>query len=106
LANTDFSIYKNFKPSERVTLQFRFEFFNLFNKAQFRTDGITTDIQNNSGGLACNAGNITDSGSPCFNHAVDTIGWSYAANGNVNNFGRVTNDKGPREIQYALKISF
>jgi hypothetical protein len=104
LANTDFSIYKNFKPTERVTMQFRFEFFNLFNKAQFRTDSINANIQDNNGGFACTAKVITDP--QCAGRALDSVIWSYAANGNLNQFGRVTNDKGPREIQYALKISF
>jgi hypothetical protein len=38
IANTDFSAYKNFKVTERVNVQFRMEFFNLFNKAQCRPD--------------------------------------------------------------------
>jgi hypothetical protein len=102
LANTDFSIYKNFKATERVTLQFRFEFFNLFNKAQFRTDSIDTNINTNA--FACTEANIGDP--RCDGHALNTLSWSFAANGNVNNFGLVRNDKGPREIQYALKINF
>jgi hypothetical protein len=104
LANTDFSIYKNFKATERVTLQFRFEFFNLFNKAQFRTDSIDTNINSNDGGFACTEANIGDA--RCVGHALNTLSWSFGANGNVNNFGLVRNDKGPREIQYALKINF
>jgi hypothetical protein len=110
LANTDFSVYKNFKAGERVTLQFRFEFYNLFNKAQFRTDSIDTNINDHA--VGCNAGNINVANSPCFGHAVDTLGWSFGANqfsGNVygnQSFGLVRNDKGPREIQYALKINF
>jgi len=101
LANTDFSLYKNFKATERVTLQFRFEFFNLFNKTQFRTDSI--DVNINTGGFACIASELGDP--RCANHAVNTIAWDQATNGN-GNFGLVRNDKGPREIQYALKINF
>jgi hypothetical protein len=33
--NTDFSAFKNFRIRERYTIQFRGEFFNLFNHAQF-----------------------------------------------------------------------
>jgi hypothetical protein len=36
LANVDFSIFKNTKIRERVTAQFRVEFFNLFNRANFQ----------------------------------------------------------------------
>jgi hypothetical protein len=110
LANTDFSLYKNFKATERITVQFRFEFFNLFNKTQFRTDSIDQNISSSS--VACTAANIASATSPCFGHAVNTLGWSFGANpfsgqayGN-SVFGQVRNDKGPREIQYALKINF
>lgn len=33
--NWDFSIYKNFPVSEKVRMQFRWEFYNLFNHTQF-----------------------------------------------------------------------
>jgi outer membrane receptor protein involved in Fe transport len=35
LFNTDFSAQKNFKPIERINLQFRAEIFNLFDQAHF-----------------------------------------------------------------------
>jgi len=42
--NLDFSVMKNTSLSERMKLQFRAEFFNLGNHAQFfNPDGITTD---------------------------------------------------------------
>ena len=110
LANTDFSLYKNFKATERVSLQFRLEFFNLFNKTQFRTDSIDTNLSTNS--IRCTDVNVVQPTSACFGHAVDTLGWSFGTNefsgqsyGNPN-FGQVRNDRGPREIQYALKINF
>jgi Carboxypeptidase regulatory-like domain len=37
--NTDFSIFKNFRLTEQFTLQFRSEFFNLWNHAQFGLTG-------------------------------------------------------------------
>jgi len=37
--NTDFSLFKNFPVTERFTLQFRSEFFNLWNHAQFGLTG-------------------------------------------------------------------
>lgn len=115
IANTDFSIYKNFKVTERVTLQFRMEFFNLFNKVQFRGNSPDiTGIESNiaDAGVACTAGNIGDATSPCFGHAVNTVGWSFGPNpadGTAyghQTFGQANTDVGPREIQYALKITF
>jgi hypothetical protein len=37
--NTDFSIIKHFIPREGMRVDFRTEFFNLFNHAQFGTPG-------------------------------------------------------------------
>lgn len=39
--NLDFSIFKNtrFGPEERLNLQFRAEFYNLFNRVQFDFPG-------------------------------------------------------------------
>jgi hypothetical protein len=43
--NTDFSAFKNFRISEDFRLQFRAEFFNLFNHAQFFLGGGGTGMQ-------------------------------------------------------------
>jgi len=125
IANTDFSAYKNFKVTERIGLQFRMEFYNLFNKTQFRAD--QDNFQLASGAVACNAGNIgiqTDpvTGEPfstlCYQHAINTVGYSFnsfvdpvnpdrtVAGVGQGNFGQITKTRGPREIQYALKITF
>jgi hypothetical protein len=42
--NIDLGIYKNFSMKERYTLQFRAEFYNLFNHANLYADGTTADI--------------------------------------------------------------
>jgi hypothetical protein len=104
IANTDFSIHKNFKIGERVKLQFRMEFFNIFNKVQFRSNSEDiTGVDNNliSSAVSCNG-----SADPvCAGHAANTVGWNFAEFGNPT-FGQVQHDKGPREIQYSLKIEF
>src|SRR6267143_107178 len=111
VANTDFSLYKNFKIREKVTMQFRMEFFNLFNKVQFLGDaqdsGNLNPVLSNSV-LACTAGNIntgTAATNACFGRPVNTTVWD-AGNTRNPSFGQVTKDRGPREIQYALKFSF
>ena len=40
LLDTDLSIDKNFKLTERVRMQFRIDLFNAFNHANFRADNI------------------------------------------------------------------
>src|SRR5207302_4177582 len=51
IAQTDFSIDKNFKATERVSIKFSLDFFNLFNKTQFRADSIGTSFA--SGATLC-----------------------------------------------------
>jgi hypothetical protein len=102
IANTDFSAYKNFKVTERVNVQFRMEFFNLFNKTQFRADQINLQLAGSA--VACTAAN------PCAGYATNTVQYNFASNGQQN-FGQAGSngspgDRGPREIQYALKIIF
>jgi hypothetical protein len=48
--NFDFALMKNTKVTERVSIQVRFEFFNIFNHAQFDPNGITTDFNSSAFG--------------------------------------------------------
>jgi hypothetical protein len=43
LVNFDFNLSKNFRITERQTLQFRAEFFNAFNHANFSVPGVNLD---------------------------------------------------------------
>ncbi len=106
-AQTDFSIRKNFKVTERVTAKFSMDFFNLFNKTQFRADQIGTSISG-SAGTDCNAANI---GKPvCAGYALNSEAWNTGLTGTGNqlssSFGAATGDRGPRQIQYGLKVEF
>jgi Carboxypeptidase regulatory-like domain/TonB-dependent Receptor Plug Domain len=81
LTNVDFSLNKNFALGERTRLQFRAEFFNLLNQAGFN-------------GFGNNAFIVT---------SLTGGGISVANNGA---FGRLNSDRGPRNIQFGLKLSF
>jgi hypothetical protein len=72
----DFSVFKNFSLTERVKLEFRTEFFNIFNhpNLQFAKSGPQNSI------------NTTTFGTP--------------------EFGFLTAARDPRQIQFALKLSF
>ncbi len=100
--NTDFAFYKNFPGlfkgkllREGMNVQFRFEFFNLFNHTNFKE--INTDYSlrsvtydNGSGDLVHNGVNAT----------------KIVAAPVVNSFGLARSDLGPREIQYSIKFTF
>jgi hypothetical protein len=115
IANTDFSIDKNFKLTERVTMKFSVDFFNFFNKTQFRGDSINTSFSNT--GVTCytttptstgDAHSINNANGPCFGYALNTLAWNPLVSSGLvqGNFGQLTNDRGPRELQYGLKIDF
>jgi Carboxypeptidase regulatory-like domain/TonB dependent receptor-like, beta-barrel len=72
----DFSLFKNFHITEKIKLEFRSEFFNVFNhpNLQFAKSGPQNSI------------NTTTFGTP--------------------EFGFLTAARDPRQIQFALKLSF
>jgi len=80
-SNVDFSINKNWRIHERCSLQFRAEMFNLFNHPNF--SGVDTFLAFQQG--------IADP--------------QYAKSTNAQ-FGYLTSNRGPREIQFGLKFSF
>ncbi|MEZ5426955.1 MAG: carboxypeptidase regulatory-like domain-containing protein [Pyrinomonadaceae bacterium] len=101
--NVDFSLYKNFNPSwltksflgEGARIQFRLEFFNLFDTVQFRGDSV--QVVYYDGNIVC--GN--DPNVPC--SPTNNVITSSGVNGN---FGQAGRTRGGREVQYALKLIF
>ncbi|MDX6531146.1 MAG: hypothetical protein QOH41_3436 [Blastocatellia bacterium] len=85
LKNVDFSLAKNWKIREKYGIQLRAEMFNLFNHSNF--NGFDPGL-----GLSPNR-----DGSGKF------LGTFTATNGN---FGRLNNDRGPRNIQFGIKFNF
>ncbi|HEX6183950.1 MAG TPA: carboxypeptidase regulatory-like domain-containing protein [Pyrinomonadaceae bacterium] len=81
LTNVDFSLNKNFALGERARLQFRAEFFNLLNQAGF----------NGFGNNAFIVSSLTGGGVSVANNGA---------------FGLLNSDRGPRNIQFGLKLSF
>jgi len=83
ISNFDFSVQKMVPVGERMRFEFRAEFFNIFNHAQFlNPDGNITD------------GNLLP---PDF-VTIDST--------NPGDFGRVKHTRDPRNIQFALKFYF
>src|SRR5205823_12299333 len=78
LKNVDFSVAKNWKIRERYGIQFRAEMFNLFNHPNFN------GFDNGLGASFNTAGQFTG-----FNNG---------------NFGKLSSDRGPRNIQFGFKF--
>ena len=76
ISNIDFSVAKNWKVKERYGVQFRTEFFNVFNHPNFRAHNASTA----GGGIENNLSNP--------------------------GFGRASSTRGPREIQFGFKFTF
>jgi hypothetical protein len=107
LADTDFSLRKNFKITERVTAKFSMDFFNLFNKTQFLPSTVSTNLSN-SGVTLCNGTSGAGSSSVCPGYANDSVRWvNSGPNSQLNSsLGQATGDRTPRNIQYGLKVEF
>ena len=84
--NVDFSVIKRFPLGEAKSVEFRAEFFNLFNRVNF--DNPVSNLNAvPSSGINQNTGQIIP--------------------GNEGDFGRITStSNNPRLIQLALKLSF
>jgi hypothetical protein len=87
--NVDFSTFKNFKLTESKVLQFRAEFFNLFNTPQFNNPSATAPLP--SATSTSLVPNITPGA------AYATI----SSAGSPTTFQRIS-----REIQLAMKFTF
>lgn len=94
---SDLAFYKNWKVKERVGIQFRAEFFNAFNHANFRGDLINNQYTGPQ--VVCGTG-AAAACSPT-NSVITSQTGSV-----VNNFGQASRTRGPREIQYAIKFTF
>ena len=77
--NADISLFKTFKVSERVNLQFRAESFNVLNRTNFQLPGGINNRVNFQGGSAV---------------------------ANFGTFGQAAGTFNPRQLQFGLKATF
>jgi len=101
LRNVDFSVDKNFKLSERFKLQFRLDFFDIFNHPNFRTDSGT--FGNPINNVNCGPQDVNGKYAVCSptNNIITSQAFSNKwgqSNQTVGNAGR--------EIQYGLHLTF
>jgi hypothetical protein len=126
--NWDIGLHKNFKITERVNAQFRFEFFNAFNKAQFGgVNGTMNPAQLCFADQAGNPINFTGiAGDSCWLVGNPTGKQSAVPDGSSGpaaykvvpgpggasstlispTFGQATFTRPARQIQYAFRLTF
>ncbi len=103
LVNTDFSVDKNWRVwGERMRIQFRFDFFNLFNHANFNGGNIN-GINGGSIAANVNCGSANAAGVYQQCSTTNDIITRYSPTGNL---GQATVARNAREMQYGLKIIF
>jgi len=114
--NIDFSVAKNWQVRERFGIQFRAEMFNLFNHPNF--NGVDTNLAFNNVGASdfpsvSNPTPATPRGpqfDPCNGATYTRVDGSTARSpcglSQNGNFGRLGGNRGPREIQFGIKLSF
>ena len=86
----DFALHRQFLITERIGLQFRAEFFNIFNHPNFGDPTMENRF-------------IT---SPLFGQSTETLANSLGSGGAGGGFNPLYQVGGPRSIQLALKLQF
>lgn len=84
--NWDLAVFKNFRFSERVNLQFRSEFFNFLNHPQYTNPGTSATF-------------TTDPTAPAGSFPTRYIQTNPT-------FGVITGTRDPRNIQFGIKLNF
>jgi hypothetical protein len=84
----DFAVQRQFHLTERLGLQFRSEFFNIFNHPNFGPP-LTTSLSN-----------------PLFGQSTATLASSLGTGGSGGGFSPLYQIGGPRSIQFAMKLIF
>ncbi len=90
----DFAVRRQFNLTERVNLQFRAEFFNVFNHPNFGDPDPDLDF---FAGFAPN---------PNFGVSQSMLGRSLGQGGSSGGFNPLYQIGGPRSIQFSLKLKF
>jgi len=81
----DLALYKNFRITDRVRMQFRWDIFNLFNNTNFVYGSINRGLASRSATISADGRTIVDATS-------------------AGNFGQATRTRDPRQMQFGFKF--
>ena len=101
LSQLDFALRRQFNLTERLNLQLRAEFFNLFNHPNFADPNINLGFVNPTTGVL--------GASPLFGQSTALLGRGLAntqGGGSGNGFNALYQIGGPRSAQFALRLRF
>lgn len=108
-SNFDISFFKTFKITESKSIQFRSGFFNIFNQAYptaFNVDNPSASDINLTLQVNCNSRITVPNGIGGTNTVCNPQeGFSYSAD-TIRDFGKVTNKRGRRIVEFAVKFYF
>lgn len=105
-SDVDSSLRKNFKLTERVHMQFQFDFFNAFNHPQYQASGMNVTLNFNAPNTAAlpEFKTASGAGTTSLSNAVSIQNSTL----NPGTFGYATQSRenGWRQMQYGLKFTF
>ncbi|HEY7183949.1 MAG TPA: hypothetical protein VIC84_21130, partial [Blastocatellia bacterium] len=110
-SNFDVSFFKNFKISETKTLQFRSGFFNIFNQAYPTQNNVTNAAVSDiylTLNTVCNVhvNGVPDGTGKTKDNVCDPTQGFHFDQATIDNFGKITNKRGHRIVELALKFNF
>jgi hypothetical protein len=98
ITQVNFAVRRQFNLTERVGLQLRAEFFNVFNHPNF------ADPASSLGSVTA-AGTFVSSGAT-FGRSARMLGQSLGSGGQSGGFSPLYQIGGPRSVQFAVRLSF
>jgi hypothetical protein len=104
--DVDFSIRKNFRITERIKMQFQFDFFNLFNHPQYQASALNVGLDFTSPNTAAQPEYVTASGVGTTSLSNAVALQNTTLNPGTFGFAGQSRENGWRQLQYGLKFSF
>jgi len=105
-SDVDGSLRKNFRITERVKMQFSFDFFNLFNHPQYQVSSLNMGLNFTSPNSAASPEFKTASGAGTTSISNAVSIQNTVLNPGTFGYANQSRENGWRQMQYGLKFSF